>query len=148
MPLGGEALAEHDATVDTISHTGVAGRRGARRKPSPETERKYNRWLVLYHDWCRDRGYQQELMFLTDDKAEEFIASLVVDQGERPRYSPNAVGQALAALRYWAKRAAVHPMPSFDAAWGVLHSYMDKLAAAGVIASRQRRRIRPGDPVG
>jgi hypothetical protein len=148
LPPDGDGLAAHDSTVDTVSHTGVAGRHGALAEPSRETLRKYNRWLRVYHAWCAEQSYQVELANLTDAKAEEFIGSLVVQRGDRPRYSPNAVGQALSAMRYWARRAAVHPMPSFDAAYGVLHTYLDHLAATDVIESRQRRRIRPGDPVG
>lgn len=148
LPPGSDALAEHDTSVDAVDHASIAGRHGAYRDLSPESLRKYRRWLRGYQEWCTERQYQTELQFLTDAKAEEFVASLVVDRPDRPRYPPNTVLQALAALRYWATRAAVHPMPSFNGAYGVAHTYMDALAEKGVIASRQRRRIQPGDPVG
>lgn len=148
LPAGSDALAEHDATIDTVDHASIAGRHGALRAPSPETERKYRSWLKRYQQWCVERRYQAELQFLTDAKAEEFIASLVVEREGQPRRTPNTVTQALAALRYGARRAATNPMPSFDGAYGVAHRYMDELASKGVIASRQARRIRPGDPVG
>lgn len=148
LPPGSGALADHDATIDSVDHAAITGRHGAVGEPSPETMRKYRRWLRGYQEWCAEQRYQTELQFLTDAKAEEFIASLVVDREDRPRCTPNTVLQALAALRFWAKRSAVHPLPNFDAAYGVAHAYMDALAAQGVIESRRRRRIRPGDPVG
>lgn len=149
LPKGSGALAEHDASIEQVDHLAVAGRRGRTKKPSTHTERAYGRWLRIFQAWCAERGYQTDLLLsLNDRTAEEFAEWLVVDTEDRPRYTPNSVRQALGALRYWAAKRSLDPQPSFNAAYGVLHNYVDHLAQQGVVASRQELRIRPGDPVG
>lgn len=149
LPVGGTGLADHDARLDVVDHLAAAGRRRSADPPSKHTERAYNRWLRIYQDWCRERGYQTDLaLSLRDETAEEFVQWLVVDNEERPRYTPHSVRQALSALAFWAAKRAVHPQPSLRAARGVYNNYADGLRKKGIVASRSDARILPGEPVG
>jgi hypothetical protein len=149
LPVGGTGLADHDARLNDVDHLAAVGRRGPGNTPQKQTERAYNRWLRIYRDWCRERGYQTDLaLSLRDETAEEFVQWLVVDNDERARYAPHSVRQALSALAYWAAKVAVHPQPSLRAARGVYLNYADELRKKGVVASRSDARILPGEPVG
>ena len=146
LPPGDDRMAKHDPKLSRVDCTAVGGRRGRAGELAPRTQRRYEFWLSAYQEWCRANGFQPELARLTDQRAEEWIKTLVVDTEERSRYAPTSVAQALSALGHWAAKAAVHPLPSLTAAYGVLHVYMDELANADVIVSRQKRTIKPPPP--
>lgn len=143
LPPDDKTMAKFDATLGTAQARGVGGRRGRHDTLSRHTQRAYERWLRYYQQWCADEGLQPELTFLTDEKARDFAASLTQPAEDRYRYAPQSVQQALTALRYWANKAQVHPLPSFDPAYAELHRYIAVLRDAGVIESRVRTRIRP-----
>lgn len=104
------------------------------------TRRKYLFWLKAYLAWCAENGYQPTLATLTDKLAAEFVVGLT--QREKP-YDPRSIKQALAALRYWADRAAVDPTPSFRAAFDVVHAYASVLVTKGFVVAGGRRAARP-----
>lgn len=135
-------MASYDSAAGGRDYLAVGGRRGTK-APGKETLRKYTMWRRHFTAWCESQRFQADLAFLDDRKLAEWVIFLKTDQPDRPRYTPSSIGQALGAMRYWARREEVNPMPSFDEAYGVLHDYMDKLVFEKVIESRARRSIRP-----
>lgn len=104
------------------------------------TRRKYVFWLKAYLAWCAENGYQPALAAINDKRAAEFVVGLT--RRESP-YDPRTIKQALAALRHWADRAAVDPMPTFRAAFDEMHAYAKVLESRGLVATSGRRATRP-----
>lgn len=121
LPQG--ALDDYDTTVATAEH-----RRSLTRTYSRETMRAYRYRLANYQRWCQMRGYQTDPAFISDARAEEYVAH----QATVDRFDPDTINQSLAALRYHAERAGVNPMPSFKPAFDVLHTYVAKLKELGL----------------
>lgn len=113
-------------------------RRVLAKPPAKETERVYGVMLRKYKDWARTAGYQAEIGFLTDEKVADFVSFL-----EAERLAPKSVRVAVSALRYFAVREDVSPMPSFEAAWARCDAYVAELAARGHIFSKEDVRVRP-----
>lgn len=143
LPPGDTRLAEHDAALGQVDHRKLAATTGRRTAISRDTERGYKRWLRFYQQWCAEEGYQTDFSFLTETLAEEYIHNLTVDTPTRRRYAPSSVAQALCALKYWADKHAVSPLPSFRPAQGVLQHYLDALINEDLICSRADRRVLP-----
>lgn len=119
LPPG--ALDAYDASVKDAEH-----RRALKVAYRPETLRNYRYRLTNYQRWCQMRGYQTDIAFLSDARAEEYVRH----QSTVDRFSYDTIKQSLVALRYYAERAGLDPMPSFKPAYAVLHTYRAAVAAA------------------
>lgn len=135
-----EKLAGDDPGL--LAHLEEEGGRDHRRvlasPPAEETQRVYGVMLRKYKDWATTAGYQPEIGFLTDIKVADFVSWMKAE-----RYAPKTVKVAVSALRYFAVREDISPMPSFEAAWARVDAYVTELAAQGHIVSEKDARIRP-----
>lgn len=112
-------------------------RRGMRAAPVRSSMRKYRGWLKRYQMWCRARGYQTEVSFMSEPVVNEFIQMLIT--GDDP-YKPSSARQAVSALRHYAERAAVDPMPTFRPALTMIELFESRLIARGLVPDRAQRR--------
>lgn len=106
--------------------------------PAAETLRVYGVMLRKYKSWATTVGYQAEIGFLTDIKVADFVSWMKAE-----RYAPKTVRVAVSALRHFAVREDISPLPSFEEAWARVDAYVAELAAQGLIVSEKDARLRP-----
>lgn len=123
-----------EGALDAYDET--AGRTDARlaltRAYSRSTLRNYRYRFDNYKRWCVAKGYQPDILHISDARAEEYVT----DQTLPPdRYHPETIKQSINALRYYAERAGISTMPSFRDAYARLHVYMAELAGVSKATS-------------
>jgi hypothetical protein len=101
----------------------------------PKTIKNYTSRLRHYQRWCAEKGYQPDPQFITDASAEQYVAF----QCRVERFAPTTIQQSLSALRYYAERAGVQPMPAFLEAHGLLRFYVIALEEAGLVRAVRHR---------
>lgn len=115
------AFDDYDAVEDKIEH-----RRALAPDLSDGTKRNYRCRFNHYQRWCATHHYQPDAAFISDARAEEYVAD---QTGPGIRFHPETIQQSLSALRYYAERAGVDPVPSLRAAHDRLRTYRRKAAA-------------------